>query len=107
MVPLLESAQMGRNHRADGSLIGRAIGQAADILENRADVEAGAAADAVQGIALLGVGQDTGAGVVHEDEVEFLRSIAFAFLPRTRIERVVARHRLAGAGGGQHREQDG
>ena len=37
--------------------------------------------------------------------MEFLGTVALAFLPRSRIERIVTGHRLAGTGRGQHREQ--
>ena len=54
MLPLLQPAQVRRDHRADRPAVGGAVGVAADIAENRADVQARAAADAVQGVALLG-----------------------------------------------------
>ena len=64
MVPLLEATQVRSNHRADGTLVGCAISQAADIFKDRANIEAGPAADAMQGIALLGVGQEASASIV-------------------------------------------
>ena len=44
---------MWRDDAADGALIGGAIAEAADVLEDGADIEARAAADAVEGVALF------------------------------------------------------
>src|ERR1043166_1171184 len=52
--PLGCVAKMRRDDRADRTLIGRAVGVTADILEHRASVEARAATNAVQRVPLLG-----------------------------------------------------
>ena len=76
MFPILQAAQMRRDDRADRAAVSRAVGVAADVAENRADVQARAAADAVQRVALLGVGEQFGAAIVEQDDVPFLRAVA-------------------------------
>ena len=88
-----------------GPRVSRAVGVAADVAENRADVQARAAADAMQRVALLGVGEQFRAAVVEQHDVKFLRAVGFAGLARAAIHRVVTRQRLAGAGGGEHRQK--
>jgi len=66
------------------------------------NVEARAAADAVERVALLGVGQQFGAAIVEQDDVELLRSVDFAGLARSAVKRVVTGKGLPGAGGGEH-----
>ena len=56
-------------------------------------------------VALLGVGQELGAAVVEQDDVVFLRAVAFAGLARAAVHGIVAGHGLAGAGGGEHRQE--
>src|ERR1035437_5446285 len=73
--PLLRGTQMRRDDGNDGPLIGGAIRVAADILVNRAGVETRAATDAMQGIALLGIGEQTRANVVEENDVKFPRAV--------------------------------
>src|SRR5271156_254356 len=97
MLPILQAAQMGRDDRADRALVGRAVGMAADVFENRADVEARAAADAVERVALLGVGQQLRAAIVEQDDVKLLRAVAFAGLARTAVKRVVTGEGLPSA----------
>ena len=67
--PILQAAQVRRDHGADRSLIRRAVRVAADVLVDGADVQARAAADAVQGVALLGVGQQARAIIVEQHHV--------------------------------------
>jgi len=71
-------AQVGRDHRADRALVGRSVGEAADVLEDRADVQAGSAADAVEAVALLRIGEDRRPLVVEEHEVHLLGAVALA-----------------------------
>ena len=60
----------------------------------------------MQGVALFGVGQDPRPGIIQQHQVELLRTVAFALLPGSGVKRIITGHRLAGAGGRQHRQQD-
>src|ERR1035438_3464065 len=102
MFPVLQAAQMRRDDRADGAAVSSSVSLAADIAENRADIQARTAADAMKRVALLGVGEEFRAMIVEQDDVPFLRAVAFAGLARAGIHRVVARHRLAGAHRREH-----
>src|ERR1039458_182605 len=106
MFPLLQAAQMRRDDRADGAAVSRAVSLAADVAENRADVQARAAADAMECVALLGVGEEFRAMIVEQDNVPFLRAVALAGLAWAGIHRVVTRHRLAGAHRREHRQKE-
>src|SRR5580658_4585735 len=87
--PILETAQMGRNDRANRTLIGRAVGVPADVSENRAHIQARAAADAVERVALFGVGQKFRAAIVEQDNMKLFRAVALARLARPAVKRVV------------------
>ena len=52
------------------------------------------------------IGEELGAGIVEQDDVEFLRAVAFAGLARAAVHGVVAGKGLAGAGGGEHRQEE-
>ena len=106
MLPVLQPAQMRRDHRADRTLISRSVGVAADVAVDGADIQARAAADTMKGIALLGVREQVRSLVVQQHQMEFLRPVGFARLARAAIERVVARQRLSGARGGKHRQEE-
>ena len=105
MLPILQPAKVRSDHAPDGALVGRAVGMAADVLENGADVQAGAAADAVQGIALLGVGQQARAVIIEQHDMKLLGTVDFTRLPRPAIHGVVAGQLLARAGGGEYGEE--
>ena len=64
MFPLLESTQVGRDNGADGSLVSRAVTVTADVFENGADIQTRAAANAMEGVTLLGIGEEFRAAVV-------------------------------------------
>src|ERR671913_2536075 len=66
----------------DRTGVGRSVGVAASLPVDRADVQAGAAADAVQRLLELRAEQ-FGASVVHEDEMQLLGAVEFAYLPRS------------------------
>src|SRR6266540_2517668 len=83
MFPILQATQMRRDDRADGAGISRAVGVAAHVAENWADIQARAATDAMQRIALLGVRQQLRAAVIEQHHVIFLGAIEFARLTRT------------------------
>ena len=61
---------------ADRTRVDRAVGVAADPLVDRADVEAGGAADAAQRLPADLVGERAGAAVVEEYDVHLLRTVA-------------------------------
>src|SRR5436190_13731827 len=104
MFPILQAAQMRCDHGTDWTGIGRAIRVPPNVAENRANVEAGAAADAMKRVALLGVGEQLGPMIIQQDDMILFWSVGLTRLTRAAIERVVTGERLAGAGGGQHRE---
>lgn len=105
--PVLQAAQMGCDHGPNRALVSGAVTMAADVSEDRADIETGTATDAVKGIALFGVGEQLGAFVVENDEMKFLRAVNFAGLAWTTIERIVTGEGLARACGGEHGQEKG
>src|SRR5918997_1347582 len=68
---LLGSLQQGCDDGADRTGVGRAVGVAAGLAVDGADVQAGAAADAVEGLLELGP-EELRAAVVHQDQVKLL-----------------------------------
>ena len=76
------SARRGRRReqrgedRADRAGVDRAVGVAAGALVDRADVEAGRAADAAQRLPADLVGEHAGAAVVEQHDVDLLRPVA-------------------------------
>ena len=57
MLPVHQPAQVRRDDRPNRSLVSGSVGVSSDITENRASIQAGPAADAVQGVSLLSVSQ--------------------------------------------------
>src|SRR5579859_4188904 len=80
MFPILQTAQMRSDDGADGTTVGGAVGVAADVTENGADIQAGTAADAMECIALLRIGEEFGAMIIQKDHVPFFGAIGFAGL---------------------------
>src|SRR5665213_2988123 len=105
MFPILQAAQMWRDDRTDRPAVSRAVSVAADIAKNRADIQARAAADAMERVALLGVGEQFRALIVEQHDVPFLRAVAFAGLARAAIHRVVTRQWLARSRRREHRQK--
>ena len=105
MFPILQAAQMRRDDRADGAAVGCAVSVAADVAENRTDVQARAASNAMERVALFGVGEQFRAMIVEQDDVEFLRAITFTGLARAAKQCIVTRQRLAGPRGREHRQK--
>ncbi len=70
------TAQQRVEDRADRAGVDRAVGVTAGALVDRADVEAGRAADAAQRLASDLVGQCVGAAVVEEHDMHLLRPVA-------------------------------
>ena len=58
MFPILKSAEMGSDHRANGPRVRRAIRVPADVAVDRTHIQARATPNAVERIPLLGVRQD-------------------------------------------------
>src|SRR5207237_10684016 len=86
--------QLRRQYRADRARIDAAIRVAAGLLIHGAGVLARAAADALERLACLLVGEDLGARVVHQDDMEATRTVAGLVVdPCT--DRVVGVHALA------------
>ena len=88
--------------RADRARIDRAVRVPAGALVDRADVQAGAAADAVQRLAAHRVGEHRGAAVVEQHQVELLRPVAGVHPGPHRGVRV---HPLAGRRPGQQLQE--
>ena len=84
MLPLHQPAKMRRYDRTDRTLVSGSVGVAADITENRASIQAGAAADAVQGVPLFGIRQQLSAIVIQQNQMEFLGTVHLIRLPRAR-----------------------
>src|SRR5262250_2232248 len=103
----LTATQVRREHTADGPLIRGAIRVAADIAVHRTDIQAGAAADAVQHLALFGVCQQTAAAVVEQHDVKLFRAVSFSRLAWSGDQRAIRGDRLAGAGGGESGPKSG
>ena len=68
-------------------------------------VHAGAATDAKQSVTQKFVFIHPVSAVVQQDQVHFLRSVFFTFLPWTNDHVEVGRDRLAGSGTGEERKQ--
>src|SRR5256885_16752119 len=94
MLPVLQPAQMGCDHRADRSGVGGAVSVAADVAKDGTDVQAGAATDAMEGVALLGIREQFRATIIQEHDMILFRSVGLAWLPRPPIKRVVTGERL-------------
>ena len=75
----LVALEQGRYDGPDRARVRRAVGVAAGLAVDRADVQAGAAADAVKRLLELRAEQ-LRASVVHQDEVELLRPVQLARL---------------------------
>jgi len=75
MVKLVNAAQMRSENAADWAGIGGAIGVAAHSAKHRADVEAGAAADAMQHVALFDIREQFASAIVEQYDMEFFGPI--------------------------------
>src|SRR5579864_4640223 len=74
----LRAAQMRSKHAADRTTVNRSVSMAADVAIDRAGIEAGATADTVQHLPLLGVGQQPAAAVIDQHYMEFFGPVGFA-----------------------------
>ncbi len=66
----------------------------ADVAIHRTDVQAGAAADAMQHFPFFGVGQQAAAAVIEQHNVKLFRAVGFAQAPGAAGERAVRGDRL-------------
>ena len=107
MVELVNSAEMRSEDAADRSGIRGAIGVAANSAKHRAHVEAGAAAYAMQHVALLDVREQFASAIVEEYDMKFFGAVDFVWLAWAADQRVVASDGLAGAGGGEDGPKQG
>lgn len=99
---LVDPAQMRSEDAANRTWVGGSVGVAAHGAKHRAHVEAGAAANAVQHVALLDVREQFAPAVVEQDDVEFFGPVYFIRLARASNQGVVAGDGLAGACRSQH-----
>ena len=75
---LLHAVKLRRDDRADRSRINPRIIVPADLAIHRAMIQARAAANAVQRLPLLRIGQQLGAAVVEQHQVKLVRTVDFA-----------------------------
>src|SRR5918998_1250667 len=102
---LILALKQGRYHGPYRAGVGGSVGVAAGLPVDRAHVQAGAAADAIQRLLELRA-QQFGTAVVHEDEVQLLRAVELARLPGPRDEVGVDRELLSRAAAGQEPDED-
>ena len=100
MVHLLK---LRREDGADGAGVHAAIGMASGLTVDGAGVLAGGATNAVEGLSGFAVCEDFGAGVVHQDDMEILRAIAWMDAGPDGVVRV---HALAGGGAWEELQHD-
>ena len=81
-----DAVKLRRDDGADRARVNPRIIVAADLAIHRAVIEASAAANAVQRLALLGIGQQLRAAVVEQQQVKLVGPVDFAVAPRTRRE---------------------
>ncbi len=91
---LLVALEERGDDRSYGPGVGRAVGVAAGLAVDRADVQAGAAADAVEGLLELRA-QEVRAAVVQQDQVKLLSPVELALSARAGHEVGVDRELLA------------
>src|SRR5579862_8183326 len=106
VLKFVEPAQMRREHTAYRPWIRCAVSVATDSAKYRAGIQAGATANAMQYVALLGVSKQFAAAVVEQHDVKFLRPIWFIRLARPTNQRVVAGHRLPSARSREYRPKN-
>src|SRR5262245_6098327 len=71
----LSPNQLRRQHSADRTRIDPAISMAADLLVDRAGIQASSAPDAVQGFTQVSIGKRLGPAIVKNHDVQLLRSL--------------------------------
>ena len=104
---LAQADQGGGNDGADGAGIDPTVSMAANFAVNRADVKAGGATDAVQGLPQVRVGQQFRPAIVHQHQVKLLRAVLVGGAARAADHTDVAGQTLAGGGAGQQPQKQG
>ena len=94
-----------RDQRADGAAINPPVSVPANLAINRAGIQARPAANAVQHLAHLGVGQRLGAAIVHHHHVHFLGTV-FTRAARPGQERSVGGKLLARPGAAEQSQKN-
>ena len=102
---LTDAHEFRRDQRADGAAINPPVSVPANLAIDRAGVQARPAANAVQHLAHLGVGQRLGAAIVHHHHVHFLRTI-FAGTARSGQERGVSGELLTRPGAAEQSQKN-
>ena len=101
---LLHSHQLRRENGTNGAGIDRAIGVPTSASIDRADIEAGAATNAVQRLTSYIVSKNIGAPVIQQDQVEGLRTISLRYpCPQAGV----GVHSFAGRTARQELQEDG
>src|SRR5580692_573937 len=90
VVKLINAAQVRSEYAADWTGVRGAIGVAAHSAKHRAHVEAGAAADAMQHVALFDVREQFASAIVEEYDVKFFGAVDFVRLARAADQSVIA-----------------
>ena len=91
----LTAAQVRRKHAANWSGIRGVVRVAANVAIHRTNIQARAAAYAVQHFPFFGVGQQTAASVIQQDNMKFFRAVGFVRALWPADERAVRGDRLA------------
>src|SRR6185437_2451982 len=91
----LPTAQMRRQHRADRPRIGGSVRVPADMAVHRTDIQASAAANAMQHLPLFRMAEQAAATVIHQHYVKFFRAIHFPGASCPADQRSVGRNRLS------------
>jgi len=103
MIKFVNATEMRSENASDRARVCGSVRVSADGAINRAGVQAGAATDAVQSVALFGIGEQFGAAIIEKDDVKFFGACEFVRSARAADQSVVASDGLARAGCGEHR----
>src|ERR1017187_10338160 len=76
---VLHVHQLRSENSADGAGVNRPVGMTTGLSVNRAGIEAGSTADALERLPLPGVSQDRGPAVVEQNDMEALRAVAGSY----------------------------
>ena len=104
---VIHAQKLRRDDGADRPGIDPRKTVAADLAIHRAVIQARAAADAVERLALLAIRQQLGAAVVEQHHVELIRPVDLLAAPRPGEKRSVDRERLAGGAAAQQLQKHG
>src|SRR5437016_14378191 len=107
MLILLESGQVRGQYAPNRPLVRGAVGVSAHAPIHGTSIQARTTANAVQHLALLRVGQQTTAAIVHQNHVELVWPVCFPSLARTPNKGSVGGNGLARTRGRQNRPEQG